>query len=99
MKHKKSGTIYAIKAMNKNKLKKSEMVTQIKTEIKIMYALNHENIIKLYNHFEDDNYVYLIIEFATGVYLNLLFNFQGQLWEKLQRAENTRLPEKQVAGV
>jgi len=45
-------------------------------EIKIMYKLCHQNIIKLYNHFEDDENVYLIIEFAA----------QGQLWEKLTKS-------------
>lgn len=39
----------------------------MKTEIKIMYGLYHPNIIKLYNHFEEDDHIYLIIEFASGV--------------------------------
>ena len=43
------------------------MVHQIKTEIKIMYSLDHNNIIRLYNHFEENDHVYLIIEFAQGV--------------------------------
>ena len=32
-----------------------------------MYSLNHPNILKLFNHFEDDQHVYLILEFAPGV--------------------------------
>jgi Protein kinase domain. len=43
------------------------MISQIKTEIKIMYGLYHPNIIKLYNHFEENDYIYLIIEYAEGV--------------------------------
>ena len=53
--------------MNKQKLKSSGMIQHIKTEIKIMYSLNHDNIIKLYNHFEDDTSVYLVLEYAPGV--------------------------------
>jgi len=67
MVHKKSGAIYAIKQMDKKRLKLSGMIEQVKTEIKIMYSLYHDNIIKLFNHFEDDNKVYLVIEFAKGV--------------------------------
>jgi len=52
------------------------MIEHIKIEIKIMYSINHGNIVKLYNHFEDDSYVYLVLEYAPG----------GQLWEKLQRS-------------
>ena len=43
------------------------MITQIKIEIKIMYSLDHPNIIRLYNHLEDKDHVYLIIEEAPGV--------------------------------
>ena len=34
-----------------------------------MYSLNHPNIVKLLNHFEDDSHVYLIQEFLTGVFI------------------------------
>ena len=67
MVHKKSGAVYAIKQMDKKRLKLSGMIEQVKTEIKIMYSLYHDNIIKLFNHFEDDNKVYLVIEYAKGV--------------------------------
>jgi len=29
-----------------------------------MYSLNHPNIIKLYNHFEEEKNIFLILEFA-----------------------------------
>jgi serine/threonine protein kinase len=87
MKHRRSQIIYALKLISKTMLKNHEMSDQIKTEIKIMYGLTHEHIIKLFNHFEDDNYVYLAIEFAAG----------GQLWDKMMKTDSKRLPEKQVA--
>jgi len=36
------------------------MLEQVANEVKIMYTLNDQNIIKLYNHFEDDINIYLI---------------------------------------
>ena len=65
--HKKSKLFYAIKEMDKSQLKSNDMSEQIINEVKIMYSLNHENIIKLNNHFEDEKNVYLILEFASGV--------------------------------
>jgi len=59
--------------MDKKRLKNSGMIEQIKTEIKIMYSLSHENIVKLFNHFEDDNNIYLIIDYAPGVTTHKLF--------------------------
>jgi len=60
------------------------MVPQIKTEIKIMYGLHHPNIVALYNHFEENDFIYLIIEYAEG----------GQLWDKLNK--KGRFDEKTV---
>lgn len=53
------------------------MINQIKIEIKIMYGLHHANIVKLFNHFEENDYIYLIIEFAEGVsYETLSFSLK-----------------------
>lgn len=49
-----------------------------------MYNLDHPNIIKLFNHFEEENYIYLMIEYAGG----------GQLWQKLKK--EGRLDENTV---
>jgi len=46
------------------------MLEYVNNEIKIMYSLNHPYIIKLYNHFEEENSIFLIIEFATGVHFS-----------------------------
>ena len=37
------------------------MVSQIKNEIKIMYALDNDHIVKLHNHFEEEDHIYLIL--------------------------------------
>eukprot|EP00331_Platyophrya_macrostoma_P014680 CAMPEP_0176462440 /NCGR_PEP_ID=MMETSP0127-20121128/35270_1 /TAXON_ID=938130 /ORGANISM="Platyophrya macrostoma, Strain WH" /LENGTH=745 /DNA_ID=CAMNT_0017854361 /DNA_START=24 /DNA_END=2261 /DNA_ORIENTATION=+ len=75
VRHKQSKKVFALKQISKRQLKDQKMIPQIKIEIKIMYSLDHNNIIKLFNHFEENDYVYLIIEFAQG----------GQMWEKLNK--------------
>ena len=67
MRHKVSKQIYALKQISKAQLKQERMIGQIKNEIKIMYGLYHPNIIKLYNHFEENDFIYLVIEYAEGV--------------------------------
>ena len=50
-------------------MKKSKNPNQIKRmdlELKVMYMLDHPNILKLYNHFEDEKYIYLIMELIIG---------------------------------
>ena len=65
--HKKTNITYAIKIVEKAMLKKTNMVEQMANEVKIMYSLNHPYILKLYNHFEDEINIYLILEFVGGV--------------------------------
>lgn len=69
--HKKSKLIYAVKEINKKNLKLNSMIEQVTNEVKIMYSLNHPFVLKLYNHFEDDTNIYLVLEFVSGVRNNI----------------------------
>lgn len=84
------------------------MVEQVANEVKIMYSLNNENIIKLYNHFEDDKNIYLVIEFASGVIFLISHSFftflfyikiKGQLYQNLFKQPGKRFNEKTAAKV
>ena len=69
VREKKTKKIFAIKLINKEDIIKYNMLDQIKKEINIMYKLNHPNIIQLYTHFEDDNDICLIMEYANQGHL------------------------------
>jgi serine/threonine protein kinase len=45
-----------------------------------MYSLNHPYILKLFNHYEDDTNIYLILEFAPCV--SNLFNIHNNILKK-----------------
>jgi len=78
--HKNTGKIYVIKLMCKQDIINKNMVEQINREVKIMYKINHPHIIKLINHFEDDENVYLIMELgAKGQLYSLLKKFSHGL--------------------
>ena len=78
--HKNTGKIYVIKLMNKQKIIRENIIEQINREVKIMYKVNHPHIIKLINHFEDDQNVYLIMELgAKGQLLSLLKKYSHGL--------------------
>lgn len=61
--HKATGYERAIKVIPRNKIKNMD---RFKTEVKIMQTLDHPNVIKLYEYFEDDTNVYLVMELCTG---------------------------------
>ena len=61
--HKTTKVLYSLKLIDKrNKINIQEMPYFIR-EIEIMYKLHHPNIVKLYGHFEDNNYCYFIMEY------------------------------------
>lgn len=66
VRHKQSGNLYAIKVISKEAILKEKMLPQLRREVRIMYSLNHPNVIKLINHFEDTQNFYLIMELAEN---------------------------------
>ena len=63
--------MYALKQVPKEKV--SKMLSQFRREVYIMYEINHPHIIKLFNHFEDDKFFYLIMELAEGNLFHKLY--------------------------
>jgi len=51
-----------------------------------MYMLDHDNIVKLFSHFEDKNRVYLIMECTEG----------GEVYDKLVKTPGNRFKQEQV---
>ena len=70
--HENSKKIYCIKMMQKRDIFEQKLINQINKEISIMYNINHPYSIKLYNHFEDNDKLYLIMELASN---GNLYNF------------------------
>ena len=82
--HKKTGAVRACKTIARKKIKNWE---RFQTEVKILQTLDHPNIIKLYEYFEDAKNVYLITEMCSG----------GELFDKI--IEKEFFEEKYAAKV
>ena len=63
--HKESGRKVAIKIINK-KLVSTLDLEQVKTEVEILKIAQNPNIIRLYDVFENEKYIYIIMEFCGG---------------------------------
>ena len=57
---------YCIKTINKRDIIEQKLINQLNKEISIMYEINHPHSIKLINHFEDENTIYMIMEYASN---------------------------------
>ena len=78
----------AIKLFNKSKLK-SDSFKRIKEEVKILTSLDHPNIVKYYQTYEDTKYLYLVTEYCSG----------GELFDKIASQENQVFNESEAAAI
>ncbi|KAJ3096585.1 calcium calmodulin-dependent protein kinase type 1G [Phlyctochytrium planicorne] len=76
-----TGNKYAIKIVDKSKCKGKE--SMIETEVNILMRVRHENIIQLYEMFEIDNKIYLVMELVTG----------GELFDEIVKIGKYSEPE------
>jgi len=84
--HRHTGKQYALKAIRLNRLQQDK-IDDLRREIEIMKALDHPNIIKLYQTFEDHSYIYMVMELCTG----------GELFDRLADQRGSRFSEPKAA--
>jgi calcium-dependent protein kinase len=88
VKNKTTNNIYACKELTKRKIKSIE---KFNTEIKIMKKCDHPNIIKLYEIYEDDSHIDLIMEECVG----------GKLFDRIEEhiEKKQMYSEKEAAHI
>ncbi|CAG0921534.1 unnamed protein product [Notodromas monacha] len=83
-----TGEEVALKIMDKKKIQDMNLAKRVSNEIKLHKSLNHPSIVELLTSFEDDKYVYLILELCH----------EGDLQTYLKR-NGGRLAERDAAVV
>jgi len=66
VRHKQLEVIRALKIIKKSRYKSAAELKLIKNEIAIMKVVDHPNIVKLFEFFEDDENMYIITEYCNG---------------------------------
>ena len=57
---------YAVKAIDKRNKDNIDEKEYFRREAEIMYRIHHPNVVKLFGHFEDNTYLYFIMEYMSG---------------------------------
>eukprot|EP00347_Sterkiella_histriomuscorum_P001996 403369877 len=77
---------YALKKLDKVYIQKNKKQKNLIKEKKLLLSLNHQNIIRLYQTFQDENYVYFMYEFMTkGTLARMIRKFKNQFPLNLAR--------------
>lgn len=80
-----TGRVVAVKSINKEKIKKDLYL--LKRELDVLRMIDHPNVIKYYETYEDEKYLHIVMEMCTG----------GDLFDKL--IEMGTLNESEVANI
>lgn len=84
--HKESGYIVSIKMMQMAQIKTETDVKNLRREVEVHLALNHQNILKMYGYFYDSIRLYFILEYAG----------KGDIWKVLH--ENGHFSESKASN-
>ncbi|KAL4569033.1 hypothetical protein LXL04_024660 [Taraxacum kok-saghyz] len=85
-----NGDRVAVKKIDKAKMVLPIAVEDVKREVKILRALSgHENVVQFHNAFEDDSFVYIVMELCKG----------GELLDRILSKKEGRYTEKDAAIV
>ena len=66
VRHNKTGSQYAIKQISKLNKNNQEGKTYFRREIEIMYKIHQSNVVRLFSHFEDNEYCYFVMEYVEN---------------------------------
>jgi len=85
-KHRESGDHVAIKILSKRKMQEED-IAGMQNEISILSQIDHPNVVKLVDTYEDKGHYCLVMEIMQG----------GELFEEIMK--NEKLEEKDVHGL
>ena len=71
--HKKTGQQVAIKIMNKENIKTLEDKQLVRIEIDVLKLCHHPNIVRLLDHLENNEYIFIVMEYIEGGTLRQYF--------------------------
>lgn len=77
----------AIKVLNKKKL--GSQLEQLMCEVEILTKLDHPNIVKYYETYQDDKYLYLVMEYCPG----------GELFDKIVSMKDQTFGEVEACHI
>ena len=87
--HVKTRVLYAIKAIDKKDKTNIEERPYFRRELEVMYKIHHPNVVKLFGHFEDNNYCYFIMEYIS----------KGNVYNYLTLDKKRQISTKEVAKI
>ncbi len=61
-----SGMLVAVKKLKKSEMVRRGQVDHVKAERNVLASVQHRSIVKLYYSFQDEEFLYLVMEYMPG---------------------------------
>ena len=65
-KHRKTGSLFALKKIPKEMIKSHMMIDQLALEIRLQTCLNHKNVLGIYGFFDDATHFFIVLEYMEN---------------------------------
>jgi len=75
--HRKTGSLFALKKIPKDMIKSHMMIDQLALEIRLQSCLNHKNILGIYGFFDDSTHLFIVLEYMEN----------GTLYSELKKSK------------
>jgi calcium-dependent protein kinase len=92
--HRETGEIYAMKTVTKKERIKDDRKA-VSKEIQVLLTLDHPNILKLFDYYEDNKHFYLIFEYIQGISVHGLV----ELWKRTYESQSSIIFRQILAAV
>jgi len=76
---KRTGEVFALKAIERHRVEEQCLQAYVEREVATQRCLDHPNIVRLHDHFEEGDRIYLLLEYAPEGHLFRRIRRQGQL--------------------
>lgn len=83
-----TGSVRAVKILNKINLKPKDQ-KRFLYEIELLKELDHPNIIKVYEYFQDPEKIYIVMEMCSG----------GELYEEINKRKGAGFTEEETGQI
>jgi len=55
-----------MKMIDKKLIRQKKLLKYVQNEVKVMKSLDHPNIVRFFENFEDENILYMVMEYCAG---------------------------------
>ena len=91
--HRATGDYYALKCLSKSELLRNDQIPHLMNEKDVLQAIHHPSLVNLEGVFQDEQFVYFVLEYVVGGELYMYTSEVGKLGDDDSRFYTCQIVE------